>query len=97
MNITIILATNCIKIYWKGLGTVMEISNTVITCMVKVKPGLKNVTMIMVSITTGIIKINDGCSFMIQYDGIIMTTMSSNSRLILLNALKTSLLCSAFR
>ena len=70
----------------------MEISSTVNTCTVKAKAELKNVTITMVSITTGIIKMKDGCSFMIQYEGMIMTTISNKIRLILLSSLNTSLL-----
>ena len=60
MKITIILATNCMKMYWKGFGTAIQMSRTVNTWMVKESPGLKKVTITMVSITTGITMIKEG-------------------------------------
>ena len=60
MKMTIMLATNCIKMYWNGFGTAIAISNTVMTCIVNVKPALKNVIIIMVNITTGIIRMKEG-------------------------------------
>ena len=80
LNTVSTVATSCIKMNWKGLGTTSEISITAKTCVEKANRRLKNEPTMMAKRQTGIMYTSPGANLTKIYEGKMTSSMSVNNK-----------------
>ena len=86
LKVVRMVATNCMKMNWKGLGTANETNMTANTWMANARRKLKNALIMMARMLTGMIKISDGLNLQIQYDGMTTSNTKTNRNTTLRNS-----------